>query len=100
MSSIGNWAYVNDVITRPFIEYLDNGKARYGKPVTIKCYFTSKRENLVNADGLEFTSSMMFLTEYNGIKELDLIGGKVAKSVELLNSTPFGETVMDYRIWA
>lgn len=99
MSSIGRWAYVNEVTVRPFVKYNANGSATYGDPFKIKCYFTNKREVLVNADGAEFVSSMMYLTEHQGIKELDLVGGKPAKSVELLNSTPFGETVMDWRIW-
>lgn len=99
MSSLADWAYVNEVVIRPFIKYSDNGKATYGEPVKIRCYFSNKREVLVSQDGAEFTSSMMYLTDYQGIKELDLIGGKPAKLVELLNSTPFGETVMDWRIW-
>lgn len=106
MSSIADWAYVNPltgedfkVKCRKFIRYGDNGKAVYGDIFEIRCYFTNKREVLVSQDGVEFTSSMMYLTDYQGIKELDLVGSRTVRLVELLNSTPFGETVMDWRIW-
>lgn len=99
MSSIGSWAYVNKATVRPFIEMLPNGKARYGEPFSIDCYFTSKKEPVITQDGVQFISSMVFLTENSRVKVLDLIAGKTVRSVEILNSTPFGETVMDYRIW-
>ena len=99
MSSIGNWAYVNTAVVRPFVRYGANGRAEYGQSYTIKCYYSDVHEQVVDGDGVEFTTRRMFLTEDNRVKPLDLVGGQVARVVELLNSTPFGEKTMDYRIY-
>ena len=99
MSSIGRWAYVNTITVRPFVRYGLNGRAEYGAPFDIKCYFTDKHEQVVDSDGIEFTTRRMYLTEDHRVKPLDLVGGQVARVVEFLNSSPFGEEVMDYRIY-
>ena len=100
MSSIGRWAYVNSADVYPFVRYDNNtGKAIYGKPFKIKCYFSTTIDRVQDSNGVEFVASMMFLTEDPRVKVMDLVGGKPARSVGLLNSTPFGESKMDYRIY-
>ena len=58
-----------------------------------------KTETITDSDGVIHQTTAYYLTEHAGIKAQDLVGGKPAKSVQLINSKPFGETKMDYKIW-
>lgn len=91
---------VNSADVYPFIRYDNNtGKAIYGKPYRIKCYFTSTIDRVQDSNGVEFVASMWIVTEDSRVKVMDMIDGKPVRSVGLINSTPMKEKKMDYEIY-
>lgn len=99
MSNIGNWAYVNKAIVRPFTGQDEfTGTATYGPEYTIQCYYTSSTELVKDSDGKEIVASMEFFTETDTVKVNDLVNGKRVFAVHIINASPFGEA-NDYRIF-
>lgn len=74
MSSIGNWAYVDDIYLKKYLGYIqESGEYEWADPIMIKGYYSSVNEAVTDAQGIEFIPNYTVMTEYEGITTYDLI---------------------------